>query len=311
MKIAVHYILISPTLKKSLSEIRYLSRFPKQSILPVLPLIVHLCEHKIYFFLLHKLFFLQEQSRDATRVLVTIVVVFLICNCWGFVITVLESVYSGRQLSQWAPEFYAFSREAINFLAIVNSSINFLICLTFSDDFRCELLILYGCKRRRRPSIRHMAGHRRKAFSAEGSNRRKSRPSIAHVGRPSRGSISFGGLHKMRYVDRLYSAETLANYSSSASNNSLKVPSFSALIEAAQMFINGTTTLNVQKDSRRNESPIKEIETFAQQRKSLSNGHVSKLHTNGTIHEELSTQQPFLYRNTFFSDFEMEWETMI
>ncbi|PAV82750.1 hypothetical protein WR25_24707 [Diploscapter pachys] len=41
--------------------------------------------------------------------------------------------------------FYTFSREAINFLAIINSSINFVIYLIFGKDFRKELIVVYGC----------------------------------------------------------------------------------------------------------------------------------------------------------------------
>uniref|UniRef100_A0A1I7UAA7 G_PROTEIN_RECEP_F1_2 domain-containing protein n=1 Tax=Caenorhabditis tropicalis TaxID=1561998 RepID=A0A1I7UAA7_9PELO len=41
--------------------------------------------------------------------------------------------------------FYTFSREAINFLAIINSSINFVIYLLFGKDFRKELVVVYGC----------------------------------------------------------------------------------------------------------------------------------------------------------------------
>ncbi|KAK5975855.1 hypothetical protein GCK32_021773, partial [Trichostrongylus colubriformis] len=41
--------------------------------------------------------------------------------------------------------FYTFSREAINFLAIINSSINFVIYIVFGKEFRKELVIVYGC----------------------------------------------------------------------------------------------------------------------------------------------------------------------
>ncbi|KAK6056073.1 hypothetical protein COOONC_06424 [Cooperia oncophora] len=41
--------------------------------------------------------------------------------------------------------FYTFSREAINFLAIINSSINFVIYIVFGKEFRKELIIVYGC----------------------------------------------------------------------------------------------------------------------------------------------------------------------
>ncbi|KIH44786.1 hypothetical protein ANCDUO_17000 [Ancylostoma duodenale] len=41
--------------------------------------------------------------------------------------------------------FYTFSREAINFLAIINSSINFVIYIVFGKEFRKELVVVYGC----------------------------------------------------------------------------------------------------------------------------------------------------------------------
>lgn len=89
----------------------------------------------------------QEKSRDATRVLIVIVVVFLLCNALGFVVTLLESLYTQRGLLNMCPGFYAFAREAVNFLAIVNSSINFVIYCVFGQDFRRELICVWGCKK--------------------------------------------------------------------------------------------------------------------------------------------------------------------
>lgn len=79
--------------------------------------------------------------------LIVIVVVFLLCNALGFVVTLLESLYTQRGLLEWCPGFYAFAREAVNFLAIVNSSINFVIYCIFGQDFRRELVCVWGCKR--------------------------------------------------------------------------------------------------------------------------------------------------------------------
>ncbi len=88
---------------------------------------------------------LKEKSKDATLVLIIIVAMFLICNLWGFVITLLEVICGQRFLySQWR-KFYAFSREAINFLAMINSSVNFIIYIIFGKDFRKELIVVYGC----------------------------------------------------------------------------------------------------------------------------------------------------------------------
>ncbi|CAI5441346.1 unnamed protein product [Caenorhabditis angaria] len=87
---------------------------------------------------------LKEKSREATLVLVIIVFIFLGCNFWGFVLTLLERVM-GQSLMLEHPLFYTFSREAINFLAIINSSINFVIYLLFGKDFRKELVVVYGC----------------------------------------------------------------------------------------------------------------------------------------------------------------------
>lgn len=88
---------------------------------------------------------LKEKSREATIVLVIIVCIFLICNFWGFVIAVAERVVGQETLIVEHTKFYAFSRETINFLAIVNSSINFVIYCIFGKDFREQLCVVYGC----------------------------------------------------------------------------------------------------------------------------------------------------------------------
>ncbi|KAK6739099.1 hypothetical protein RB195_020898 [Necator americanus] len=88
---------------------------------------------------------LKEKSREATLVLVIIVCIFLICNFWGFVLTLLERIVDHETLMVEHHTFYTFSREAINFLAIINSSINFVIYIVFGKEFRKELVIVYGC----------------------------------------------------------------------------------------------------------------------------------------------------------------------
>ncbi|XGW07259.1 hypothetical protein V3C99_010447 [Haemonchus contortus] len=88
---------------------------------------------------------LKEKSREATLVLVIIVCIFLICNFWGFVLTLLERIVDHETLMVKYHAFYTFSREAINFLAIINSSINFVIYIVFGREFRKELVIVYGC----------------------------------------------------------------------------------------------------------------------------------------------------------------------
>uniref|UniRef100_A0A0K0DKL7 G_PROTEIN_RECEP_F1_2 domain-containing protein n=1 Tax=Angiostrongylus cantonensis TaxID=6313 RepID=A0A0K0DKL7_ANGCA len=79
---------------------------------------------------------LKEKSREATLVLVIIVCIFLICNFWGFVLTLLERIVDHETLVIKHHAFYTFSREAINFLAVINSSINFVIYIIFGKDFR-------------------------------------------------------------------------------------------------------------------------------------------------------------------------------
>ncbi|KAF8362563.1 daf-37 [Pristionchus pacificus] len=85
---------------------------------------------------------LKEKSKEATIVLIVIVCIFLVCNLWGFVLTFLEQIM-GQTLFQDYATFYTFSREAINFLAIINSSINFVIYIVFGKEK--ELVIVYGC----------------------------------------------------------------------------------------------------------------------------------------------------------------------
>lgn len=67
---------------------------------------------------------LKQKARDATLILVVIVLIFLICNFWGFVMTLMEHIWGAEYLTQHWTKFYTFSREAINILAIINSSIS-------------------------------------------------------------------------------------------------------------------------------------------------------------------------------------------
>ncbi|GMT15796.1 hypothetical protein PFISCL1PPCAC_7093, partial [Pristionchus fissidentatus] len=85
---------------------------------------------------------LKEKSKEATIVLIVIVCIFLVCNLWGFVLTFLEQIMGPTLFHDYAT-FYTFSREAINFLAIINSSINFVIYIVFGKEK--ELVIVYGC----------------------------------------------------------------------------------------------------------------------------------------------------------------------
>ncbi|KRZ55752.1 FMRFamide receptor [Trichinella nativa] len=82
---------------------------------------------------------MKERSRDATVILIVVVLNFLICNSWGLVMTLMEAFYGVPTLVVTWPKFYTFSREAVNFLAIVHSSINFIVYYSFGKDFRMEL----------------------------------------------------------------------------------------------------------------------------------------------------------------------------
>uniref|UniRef100_A0AC35UCS7 G_PROTEIN_RECEP_F1_2 domain-containing protein n=1 Tax=Rhabditophanes sp. KR3021 TaxID=114890 RepID=A0AC35UCS7_9BILA len=87
---------------------------------------------------------LREKSREANIVLVIIVFIFLICNLWGFVLTAAEQFMEENYLKREHVVFYTFSREAVNLLAIINSSVNFVIYLIFGREFRKEFLSIYN-----------------------------------------------------------------------------------------------------------------------------------------------------------------------
>ncbi|KAL1236785.1 G-protein coupled receptor [Trichinella spiralis] len=59
---------------------------------------------------------MKERSRDATVILIVVVLNFLICNSWGLVMTLMEAFYGVPTLVVTWPKFYTFSREAVNFL---------------------------------------------------------------------------------------------------------------------------------------------------------------------------------------------------
>lgn len=60
-------------------------------------------------------------------------------------LTLAEVVHSQQYLDTHYKLGYTFMREAVNFLAIINSSINFVIYCIFGKDFRKELVVVYGC----------------------------------------------------------------------------------------------------------------------------------------------------------------------
>ncbi|KRX22062.1 FMRFamide receptor [Trichinella nelsoni] len=55
---------------------------------------------------------MKERSRDATVILIVVVLNFLICNSWGLVMTLMEAFYGVPTLVVTWPKFYTFSREA-------------------------------------------------------------------------------------------------------------------------------------------------------------------------------------------------------
>lgn len=85
----------------------------------------------------------QEKTKNATVVLVVIILIFLVCNVWGFVISLLEYLVGFDRLYSDNEMFYSFSRVAINFLAILNSSVNFYVYCVFGKEFRSEAKSLY------------------------------------------------------------------------------------------------------------------------------------------------------------------------
>lgn len=89
---------------------------------------------------------LRQKIKNATIILVVIVIIFLICNVWGFVTSLLEYVVGFDQLYRNNEQFYSFSREAINLLAIINSSLNFFIYLIFDKEFRFDVKKMYRCR---------------------------------------------------------------------------------------------------------------------------------------------------------------------
>uniref|UniRef100_A0A914ZKY6 G-protein coupled receptors family 1 profile domain-containing protein n=1 Tax=Parascaris univalens TaxID=6257 RepID=A0A914ZKY6_PARUN len=140
--------IIAYTIRKSLQKVKYKQRFQSRSVL-------------------------KEKSREATIVLIVIVCIFLLCNVWGFVLTLLEQILDRRWLEVEHHLFYTFSREAINLLAIINSSINFVIYLIFGKDFRKELVVIYGCGMR--GMMLHLPTHDKFLIWRHPSRRRRTR----------------------------------------------------------------------------------------------------------------------------------------
>ncbi|KHJ48874.1 7 transmembrane receptor [Trichuris suis] len=77
---------------------------------------------------------MREQSRDATIILIVVVSMFLICNLWGLVMTLMEAFYGVPALMMSWPKFYAFSREAVNFLGKLVIAMPFPLFLPLIAD---------------------------------------------------------------------------------------------------------------------------------------------------------------------------------
>uniref|UniRef100_A0A914NXK5 G-protein coupled receptors family 1 profile domain-containing protein n=1 Tax=Panagrolaimus davidi TaxID=227884 RepID=A0A914NXK5_9BILA len=152
------YILLPSELSKNSMYGKIYSLYMTQIIMVFLPFLMLLILNSIIAYTIKKslkklvnndrkvqLSELREKSREASIVLVVIVLIFLLCNFWGFFMTLLEHLVGVEYLIVQHKTFYTFSREATNFLAIVNSSINFVIYIIFGKDFRRELVLIYGC----------------------------------------------------------------------------------------------------------------------------------------------------------------------
>uniref|UniRef100_A0A915L086 G-protein coupled receptors family 1 profile domain-containing protein n=1 Tax=Romanomermis culicivorax TaxID=13658 RepID=A0A915L086_ROMCU len=90
--------------------------------------------------------FLRGRFRETTTVTIVIVILFLVCNSWGLVTSLMEKIYGVRTLSENFPALYTFSREVVNVLTIVNSSSNFFIYLIFVRGFAKELPFVGGAR---------------------------------------------------------------------------------------------------------------------------------------------------------------------
>lgn len=90
------------------------------------------------------------KNREATVVLLVVVLVFLICNAPSVALTLIEHI--SQDFLQENRQFYAFARDVINLLTVINSSGNFLIYLIFGKEFRRELKSLLKCEDCRKSS---------------------------------------------------------------------------------------------------------------------------------------------------------------
>lgn len=84
------------------------------------------------------------KSREATIVLLVVVLVFLICNAPSVALTLIEHI--SQDFLQENRDFYAFARDVINLLTVINSSANFVVYWIFGKEFRRELKSLLKCE---------------------------------------------------------------------------------------------------------------------------------------------------------------------
>ena len=86
----------------------------------------------------------EESSNETTRILVTIVLVFLFCQIWEPVRKVLETYWPNPQ-DRSCGTFYFFYTEFSTFFSTFNSSINFLIYCLLGKKFRVTLRKMISC----------------------------------------------------------------------------------------------------------------------------------------------------------------------
>jgi hypothetical protein len=99
---------------------------------------------------------LRSKRREATVVLLVVVLVFLVCNTPGLLLTLLERI--DQRFLERNPRFYSYTKDAINVLTIINSVVNFVIYVTFGNDFRKELRGLVDSRSSRKWSMNSRAG---------------------------------------------------------------------------------------------------------------------------------------------------------
>lgn len=79
----------------------------------------------------------RQQKKEANKVLVVVVFVFLICNFPGVILSLIEHI--DMQFLSANPSLYGFYKDAITILAMVNAAGNFLIYVGYAHDFRLTL----------------------------------------------------------------------------------------------------------------------------------------------------------------------------